>query len=101
MTTNESAFRWDDPLLIDEELTSEERLVRDTARDYCREKLMPRVLTANREERFDREIMTELGELGLLGPTIDGYGCAGASLRRLRPHRPRDRAGGLAATAPR
>ena len=79
MTTNESAFRWDDPLLIDEELTSEERLVRDTARDYCREKLMPRVLTANREERFDREIMTELGELGLLGPTIDGYGCAGAS----------------------
>ena len=53
--------------------------MRDTARDYCQEKLMPRVLTANREERFDREIMTELGELGLLGPTIDGYGCAGAS----------------------
>ncbi len=76
---NEAAFRWDDPLLLDAELTEEERLVRDSARDYCQEKLMPRVLTANREERFDREIMTELGALGLLGPTIDGYGCAGAS----------------------
>ena len=77
--TNEAAFRWDDPLLLEAELTDEERLVRDSARDYCREKLLPRVLTANREERFDREIMTELGALGLLGPTIDGYGCAGAS----------------------
>ncbi len=76
---NEAAFRWDDPLLLETELTDEERLVRDSARDYCREKLMPRVLTANREERFDREIMAELGALGLLGPTIDGYGCAGAS----------------------
>ena len=79
MTPTEAAFRWDDPLLLDAELTEEERLVRDSARDYAREKLMPRVLTANREERFDREIMTELGALGLLGPTIDGYGCAGAS----------------------
>jgi len=76
---NEAAFLWADPLLLDAELTSEERLVRDSARDYCQEKLMPRVLTANREERFDREIMTELGALGMLGPTIDGYGCAGAS----------------------
>ncbi len=76
---NEAAFRWDDPLLLETELTEEERLVRDSARDYCREKLMPRVLGANREERFDREIMTELGALGLLGPTLDGYGCAGAS----------------------
>jgi glutaryl-CoA dehydrogenase len=75
----EAAFQWDDPLLLDAELTEEERLVRDSARDYCREKLMPRVLTANREERFDREIMTELGALGLLGATIEGYGCAGAS----------------------
>ena len=77
--TSEAAFRWDDPLLLDEQLTEDERLVRDSARDYCRAKLMPRVLTANREERFDREIMTELGALGLLGPTIEGYGCAGAS----------------------
>jgi glutaryl-CoA dehydrogenase len=77
--TQEAAFQWDDPLLLDAELTEEERLVRDSARDYCRERLMPRVLTANREERFDREIMTELGALGMLGPTIEGYGCAGAS----------------------
>jgi glutaryl-CoA dehydrogenase len=79
MKPTEAAFRWDDPLLLDAELTDEERLIRDSARDYAQEKLMPRVLTANREERFDREIMTELGALGMLGPTIDGYGCAGAS----------------------
>ncbi len=70
---------WDDILLLDEQLTEEERMIRDAARDYCQEKLMPRVLEANRNEIFDREIMTELGELGLLGSTIDGYGCAGAS----------------------
>ncbi|MBV36492.1 MAG: acyl-CoA dehydrogenase [Rickettsiales bacterium] len=70
---------WDDILLLDEQLTEEERLIRDTARDYCQNKLMPRVLEANRHEIFHREIMNELGELGLLGSTIDGYGCAGAS----------------------
>ena len=73
------SFRWEDPLLLDEQLTAEERAVRDAARDYCQEKLMPRVLEANRHEHFDREILTELGELGMLGPTIEGYGCAGAS----------------------
>jgi glutaryl-CoA dehydrogenase len=77
--TSKATFQWADPLLLDDQLTEEERLVRDSARDYCQAKLMPRVLTANREERFDREIMTELGALGLLGPTIEGYGCAGAS----------------------
>lgn len=70
---------WDDILLLDEQLTEEERMIRDAARDYCQERLMPRVLEANRHEIFDRDIMTELGELGLLGSTIDGYGCAGAS----------------------
>ncbi|MBD3666988.1 MAG: acyl-CoA dehydrogenase [Kangiella sp.] len=70
---------WDDILLLDEQLTEEERMIRDAARDYCQEKLMPRVLEANRHEIFDREIMNELGELGLLGSTIEGYGCAGAS----------------------
>jgi glutaryl-CoA dehydrogenase len=79
MTPNPITFQWEDPLLLDAELTDEERLVRDTAREYCQAKLMPRVLTANREERFDRELMNEMGELGMLGPTIDGYGCAGAS----------------------
>jgi glutaryl-CoA dehydrogenase len=60
-------------------LSEDERLVRDSARAYCQERLMPRVLTANREERFDREIMNEMGELGFLGSTIDGYGCAGVN----------------------
>jgi glutaryl-CoA dehydrogenase len=73
------AFRWDDPLLLDDQLTEEERLIRDTARQYCQEKLMPRVLEANRHERFDRAIMTEFGELGFLGSTIEGYGCAGVN----------------------
>ncbi|MEM9288074.1 MAG: acyl-CoA dehydrogenase [Pseudomonadota bacterium] len=74
-----ASFNWEDPLLLDEELTEEERLVRDTARDYCQDKLMPRVLEANRHEIFYPEIMTEAGELGLLGSTIHGYGCAGTS----------------------
>ena len=74
-----AAFDWADPLLFDDMLSEEERLVRDSARAYCQEKLLPRVLTANREERFDREIMNEMGELGFLGSTIDGYDCAGAN----------------------
>jgi glutaryl-CoA dehydrogenase len=72
-------FQWEDPLFFDEQLTEEERMIRDAARSYCQEKLMPRVLEANRHERFDREIMNELGELGLLGSTIEGYGCAGVN----------------------
>src|SRR5437868_11208893 len=72
-------FDWADPLLLEDMLSEEERLIRDSARAYCQEKLMPRVLTANREERFDREIMNEMGELGFLGSTIEGYGCAGAN----------------------
>jgi glutaryl-CoA dehydrogenase len=78
-TAGKAEFSWEDPLLLEEELSEEERLVRDTARQYAQERLMPRILEANRHERFDRAIMTELGELGLLGPTIEGYGCAGAS----------------------
>jgi glutaryl-CoA dehydrogenase len=75
----DSAFRWDDPLLLDEQLTEDERAIRDAARDYAQARLMPRILLANRREEFDREILRELGELGMLGPTIHGYGCAGAS----------------------
>lgn len=72
-----TAFNWQDPLLLDSLLSEEERIIRDSAHQYCQEKLMPRVLTANRDERFDREIMTELGELGLLGCTLpEKYGCA-------------------------
>ena len=72
-------FKWDDPLLLSEQLTEDERLVMEAARSYCQEKLYPRVQSAFREERFDREIMNEMGELGFLGSTIDGYGCAGAN----------------------
>jgi glutaryl-CoA dehydrogenase len=73
-------FDWSDPLLLEEELRDDERLVRDTARDYAQQQLMPRVLTANREERFDREILSEMGALGLLGSTLpETYGCAGVS----------------------
>jgi glutaryl-CoA dehydrogenase len=64
------SFDWTDPLLLDEELTDEERLIRDSAREYAQDKLMPRVLMANREEHFDRAIMSEMGELGLLGATL-------------------------------
>lgn len=70
MSNSRPAFQWDDALLLDAQLTEEERMVRDSARAYCQDKLLPRVLTANREERFDREIMSEMGELGLLGCTL-------------------------------
>src|SRR6185503_8692779 len=72
-------FQWDDPFLFDDQLTEEERLVRDSAHAYCQEKLMPRVLEANRHEKFDRAIMNEMGALGFLGPTLEGYGCAGVN----------------------
>ena len=76
---SKAEFHWEDPLLLEDQLTEEERMVRDTARDYAQDKLMPRVLEANRHEKFHREIMNELGALGLLGSTIDGYGCAGTN----------------------
>jgi glutaryl-CoA dehydrogenase len=72
-------FQWDDPLLLNDQLTEDERQVRDAAHAYCQEKLMPRVLLANRNEHFDREIMNEMGALGFLGSTIEGYGCAGVN----------------------
>src|SRR5262249_53498994 len=72
-------FNWEDPLFLEDQLSEEERLVRDTARQYSQEKLMPRVLEANRYEHFDRAVMTELGSLGLLGSTIEGYGCSGVN----------------------
>ena len=79
MNTKANAFQWDDALRLDLLLTDEERMVRDSARAYCQEKLQPRVLMANRNETFDRDIMTEMGALGFLGATIDGYGCAGVN----------------------
>jgi glutaryl-CoA dehydrogenase len=74
-----ASFQWDDPFLLEDQLGEEERLVRDTARGFAQEKLMPRIIEANRHERFDREIMNEMGALGLLGSTIQGYGCAGVN----------------------
>jgi glutaryl-CoA dehydrogenase len=74
------SFQWDDPLLLEHQLGEEERMVRDAARDYCQDKLMPRILEANRHERFDRDILTEMGALGLLGSTLpEDYGGAGIS----------------------
>ncbi len=71
-------FNWEDPLLLEQQLTSEERQIRDAARAYCQKSLQPRVLSAFREERFDRDIYYEMGKLGLLGPTVSTkYGGAG------------------------
>src|SRR5258706_12347409 len=70
------AFIWSDALLLEEQLSEDERMVRDTARNYAQDKLMSRVQHAFRHEHFDREIMTEMGELGLLRPTTEGYACA-------------------------
>ncbi len=69
-------FKWDDALLLEDQLTEEERAIRDAAHDYCQEKLFPRVLMANRNEHFDREIMNEFGEMGFLGATLSSHGCA-------------------------
>src|SRR5271166_7203050 len=74
----DAAFKWEDPLDLDGELTEEERMVRDTARDYAQEKLFPRVLKAYREESYDPAVIREMGALGLLGSTIpEEYGGAG------------------------
>jgi glutaryl-CoA dehydrogenase len=76
----QAPFRWDDPLLLDDQLSDDERLIRDTARAYAQERLLPRIIEAYREEKTDRSIFNEMGELGLLGVTLpDDYGCAGAS----------------------
>jgi glutaryl-CoA dehydrogenase len=72
-----AAFKWDDPFRFDRQLTEEEVLVSDTANQYAQEQLAPRVQEAYRNEHTDPAIFREMGELGLLGPTIDGYGCSG------------------------
>ena len=68
---------WEDILKLDSQLTEEERMIRDNVREYCKKSLMPRILDANRNETFHPEIFKEMGELGILGATIKGYGCAG------------------------
>jgi glutaryl-CoA dehydrogenase len=80
MANSKASFNWQDPLSLESLLSEEERMIRDSAHQYCQQRLMPRILEANRHERFDREIMNELGELGLLGATLpEEYGCAGVN----------------------
>ncbi|KAL4253670.1 acyl-CoA dehydrogenase family protein [Abortiporus biennis] len=72
-------FNWEDPINLESQLTDEEIAIRDTARAFCQETLLPRVLDAQRTEEFNHKTIPEMGALGLLGPTIEGYGCAGVS----------------------
>lgn len=72
-------FQWEDPLLLKEQLSEEENMIAETAYQYCQEQLLPRIIEANRHEIFHREIFNEMGELGLLGSTIEGYDCAGVN----------------------
>lgn len=72
-------FNWEDPLNLDGQLLDDEKAIRDSFKAYCNEKLVPRIIEANRNEIFDREIYKEMGEMGVLGCTIKGYGCAGVS----------------------
>jgi len=75
--SNTTSFQWDDVLLLEDQLNEDERMVRDSVRKYCQEQLMPNIVLANRNEEFDSDMLKQMGELGLLGMTIDGYGCAG------------------------
>ncbi|HAL39502.1 MAG TPA: acyl-CoA dehydrogenase, partial [Polaromonas sp.] len=70
-------FNWEDPFLLSEQLSDDERAIVEAAHAFCQEKLQPRVLMAARHEKFDREIMNEFGAMGFLGSTIEGYGCTG------------------------
>lgn len=80
MSSSSTAFNWCDPLSFDSLLSEEEKMIRDSVQQYCQAKLMPRILLANRNEEFDRNIMFELGELGLLGSTLpEAYGGAGVN----------------------
>ena len=74
-----ASFDWQDPLLLEELLTDEERMVRDTAHDFAQNRLLPGIIEANRHEKFDPQIMRDMGNLGLLGATLTGYGCPGVS----------------------
>ncbi len=72
-------FDWTDPFRLTDQLDDDERMIRDSAREFCSERLFPRVLEAHRNETFDRSIFNEFGEMGFLGSTITGYGCAGVN----------------------
>lgn len=74
-----AAFQWEDPFLLEDQLTEEERLIMKSTRDFANAELAPIVREAHRNETFDRSVFRKMGEAGLLGPTIDGYGCAGVN----------------------
>lgn len=76
-TKSKPEFQWDDPFFFEDQLSAEERMVRDAARDYAESKLQPRVMKAFHDGQFDRHVLTEMGQAGFLGATIQGYGCAG------------------------
>ncbi|HCN18144.1 MULTISPECIES: acyl-CoA dehydrogenase [Psychrobacter] len=78
-TSTNPRFNWEDPFLLRNQLTDEERMVTDSAQQFFQKELMPGIINTNRNEHFDRNIMRQMGEMGLLGVTIDGYGCAGLS----------------------
>ncbi|MSP82108.1 MAG: acyl-CoA dehydrogenase [Alphaproteobacteria bacterium] len=75
----EAVFQWDDPFLLDEQLSEDERMVKDAAREFAQATLMPRVRDDFRHEKGDRSVLEAMGEMGLLGATIEGYGCAGVN----------------------
>lgn len=77
--SSEPKFNWKDPLNLESQLTEDEIAIRDSFSNYCQTTLLPRVTKANRDEIFDKAIMQEFGELGALGCTLNGYGCAGVS----------------------
>jgi glutaryl-CoA dehydrogenase len=77
VTLTGGRFQWDDPLLLEAQLTDEEKMIRDAARQYAQDKLAPRIRDWNRHETFDRSVMREMGEMGFLGAPLQGYGCAG------------------------
>jgi len=74
-----ASFDWQDPFRLNDQLTDEEKIIADSAREFCSERLSPRIIEANRNESFDRAIFDEMGEMGFLGSTITGYGCAGVN----------------------
>ena len=76
---HKSMSAWDDILMIDDQLSSEEKILKSSVRSYCQEKLLPRIIDDNRNENFSKEIFSEMGELGILGSYLHGYGCAGTN----------------------
>ena len=80
MKTNvKPKFKWEDPFMLEDQLSDDERAIQEAAHQFCQDKLQTRVLMAARHEKFDREIMNEAGAMGFLGSSIEGYGCAGLS----------------------